>query len=75
MNLKMSRNEDKDEFGDIGELLGNIDEDSDLSQMIEEKPKNIFDDDILEELEFPKENKKEEKAKRKNRKIKKRQEE
>ncbi len=58
-------NEDKDEFGDIGELLGNIDEDSDLSQMIEEKPKNIFDDDILEELEFPKENKKEEKAKKK----------
>ena len=54
--------EKEEGFEDIGELLGNIDEDSDLSKLADNKSKNIFDDDILEELELSTETSKEEKS-------------
>ena len=52
-----------DDMDDLSDLLGNIDENSDISQVIgsddSERVKNLFDEDILEELDLPPKGKKE----------------
>lgn len=62
-----------DDMDDLSDLLGNIDENSDISQVIgsddSERVKNLFDEDILEELDLPPKGKKEsEKSKKKEKK-------